>query len=46
MRALEEMYVLGIDTNLDLHRKLVNDPNFIKGGISINYLENINKDKG
>ena len=45
-RALDEMYVLGIDTNLDLHRKLVNDPNFIKGAISINYLENINKDKG
>ena len=45
-RALEEMYVLGIDTNLDMHRKLVNDPNFIKGGVSINYLENINKDKG
>ena len=45
-RALDEMYVLGIDTNLDLHRKLVNDPNFIKGGISINYLENLNKDKG
>ena len=45
VRALEEMYVLGIDTNLDLHRKLVNDPNFIEGGISINYLENINKDK-
>ena len=45
-RALDEMYVLGIDTNLDLHRRLVNDPNFIKGGISINYLENINEDKG
>ena len=45
-RALDEMYVLGIDTNLDMHRKLVNDPNFIKGGISINYLENIYKDKG
>ena len=44
-RALEEMYILGIDTNLDMHRKLVNDPNFIKGGVSINYLENINKDK-
>ena len=24
---------------------LVNDPNFIKGGISINYLENIYKEK-
>jgi|TARA_Y100000996_G_scaffold225000_1_gene176997 acetyl-CoA carboxylase biotin carboxylase subunit len=44
-RALDEMYVLGIDTNLDMHRQLVNDPNFIKGGISINYLENISKDK-
>ena len=44
-RALEEMYILGIDTNLDMHRQLVNDPNFIKGGVSINYLENINKDK-
>ena len=44
-RALDEMYVLGIDTNLDMHRQLVNDPNFIKGGVSINYLENINKDK-
>ena len=39
------MYILGIDTNLDMHRQLVNDPNFIKGGVSINYLENINKDK-
>ena len=45
-RALDEMYVLGIDTNLDMHRKLVNDPNFIKGGISIDYLENIYKEKG
>jgi acetyl-CoA carboxylase biotin carboxylase subunit len=45
-RALDEMYILGIDTNLDMHRQLVNDPNFIKGGVSINYLENIYKDKG
>jgi len=44
-RALEEMYILGIDTNLDMHRQLVNDPNFIEGCVSINYLENINKDK-
>tara|TARA_Y100001934_G_scaffold153104_1_gene183513 strand:- start:797 stop:2131 length:1335 start_codon:yes stop_codon:yes gene_type:complete len=44
-RALEEMYVLGIDTNLDMHRKLINDPNFINGTFNINYLENLNKDK-
>jgi acetyl-CoA carboxylase biotin carboxylase subunit len=39
-RALDEMYVSGIDTNLDMHRKLVKDPNFIKGAVDINYLEN------
>ena len=39
-RALEEMYVSGIDTNLDMHRKLIKDPNFIEGGVDINYLEN------
>ena len=44
-RALDEMYVLGIDTNLDMHRKLINDPNFINGTFNINYLENLNKEK-
>ena len=39
-RALEEMYVSGIDKNLDMHRKLIKDPNFIEGGVDINYLEN------
>ena len=39
-RALEEMYVSGIDTNLDMHRKLIKDPNFMEGGVDINYLEN------
>ena len=38
-RALEEMFVSGIDTNLDLHRKLVVDENFINGNFDINYLE-------
>ena len=45
-RALEEMYVSGIDTNLDMHRKLVKDPNFINGGVDINYLENKFKEEG
>ena len=44
-RALDEMYVLGIDTNLEMHRKLINDPNFINGTFNINYLENLNKEK-
>ena len=44
-RALDEMYVLGIDTNLEMHRKLINDPNFINGNFNINYLENLNKEK-
>ena len=45
-RALDEMYVSGIDTNLDMHRKLIKDPNFINGGVDINYLENKFKSKG
>ena len=45
-RALEEMYISGIDTNLDMHRKLIKDPNFINGGVDINYLENKYKIEG
>ncbi len=40
------MYVSGIDTNLDMHRKLIKDPNFINGGVDINYLENKYKIEG
>ena len=45
-RALDEMFISGIDTNLDMHRRLIRDPNFIKGGVDINYLENKYKSKG
>ncbi len=38
--ALQEMVVEGIKTNLPLHRKLINDPEFVKGGCDIHYLEN------
>ncbi|SVB25080.1 uncharacterized protein METZ01_LOCUS177934, partial [marine metagenome] len=38
-RALDEMFISGIDTNLELHRDLVMDKNFIEGGMDINYLE-------
>lgn len=37
--ALSEMIVEGIKTNIDLHRELLHDANFIKGGTSIHYLE-------
>jgi len=37
--ALSEMVVEGIQTNIPLHRDLMNDTNFMRGGVSIHYLE-------
>jgi len=37
--ALSEMVVEGIQTNIPLHRDLMSDTNFLKGGVSIHYLE-------
>jgi acetyl-CoA carboxylase biotin carboxylase subunit len=37
--ALSEMVVEGIQTNIPLHRELLNDTLFLKGGVSIHYLE-------
>ncbi len=37
--ALSEIVIEGIRTNIPLHVDLCNDPVFIKGGASINYLE-------
>ena len=37
--ALTEMVVEGIQTNLALHRELMHDPSFVKGGTNIHYLE-------
>ena len=37
--ALSELAVTGIKTNTQLHRELFADPEFIKGGTSIHYLE-------
>ena len=39
IRALEEMVVSGIDTNLEMHIELLSDKNFISGDFDINYLE-------
>jgi acetyl-CoA carboxylase, biotin carboxylase subunit len=37
--ALSEMVVGGIQTNIPLHRELFDDPNFVRGGVTIHYLE-------
>ncbi len=37
--ALSEMVVEGIHTNIPLHRDLLNDTRFLRGGVSIHYLE-------
>jgi acetyl-CoA carboxylase biotin carboxylase subunit len=37
--ALSEMIIEGIKTNIKLHQELLEDPLFLKGGVSINYLE-------
>jgi acetyl-CoA carboxylase biotin carboxylase subunit len=37
--ALSEMVVEGIQTNIPLHRELLGDTRFLRGGVSIHYLE-------
>lgn len=37
--ALSEVFIDGINTNLDLHRDLLHDSTFKDGGMSIHYLE-------
>jgi acetyl-CoA carboxylase biotin carboxylase subunit len=37
--ALDEMRVGGIETNLALHRQIVQDAGFAAGGIDIHHLE-------
>src|SRR4030066_1871055 len=37
--ALSEMWVEGIDTNLALHRELLQDGAFMRGATNIHYLE-------
>ena len=37
--ALGETVVEGIQTNIPLHRELMNDPGFVSGGTNIHYLE-------
>jgi acetyl-CoA carboxylase biotin carboxylase subunit len=37
--ALAELVIEGIKTNAPLHRRILNDPNFMAGGANIHYLE-------
>ena len=37
--ALDEMVLNGIKTNIPLHKWLLQDPGFVKGGFNIHYLE-------
>jgi len=37
--ALDETFIDGIKTNIALQKDLVNDANFIVGGVNIHYLE-------
>ncbi len=37
--ALSEFAIGGIETNLPLHRRLVNEPDFVAGGVDIHWLE-------
>lgn len=41
--ALDEIIIDGIKTNLDLHRRLLNDQGFIQGQTNIHYLEKMLK---
>lgn len=41
--ALQEMIIEGIDTNIPLHKRIMRDPHFQKGGASIHYLEEMLK---
>lgn len=38
--ALDEYVIDGINTNIPLHKIIMEDSNFIKGGVNIHYLEN------
>ena len=39
--ALEETHIAGIESNIELHKRLVTDEGFMKSGVSIHYLERL-----
>ena len=38
-RALNEIIIDGIDTNIDLHKWILDQPDFLKGSYSTSWLE-------
>ena len=42
--ALSEVVIEGINTNIPLHERLMEDRGFIRGGANIHYLENLLRD--
>lgn len=42
--ALDEIVIEGIKTNIELHRRILNDKGFIQGGTNIHYLEKMLKE--
>jgi len=45
-RSLEVMVVEGIRTNVTLHRRIINDPDFIRGNLDTGYLDRLLERKG
>ena len=43
--ALDEMVISGIKTNIPLHKEILNDERFIKGGTNIHFLEKMLEEK-
>lgn len=40
LRSLNEIVIDGIETNIELHKKILSSNEFKKGGVAINWLEN------
>jgi len=45
-RALEDFKVVGVQTNLPLHLKVVNDPKFIAGRVDTGFLQRMKLEIG
>ena len=43
--ALDEMVIIGIKTNIPLHKEIINDERFIKGATNIHFLEKMLEEK-
>ena len=40
-RALEEYVIMGINTNIQLHQKIIQTDEFIRGSYNINFMSNL-----